>query len=175
MKNAIKTTTSTDVMVKAPKGFVAHNAPKPNSVAVACGAIAAIATRAAMAEGLTPFGHKANAKNGIIDMTILSGKVHTIESFIDALNASGLKVVEDDRKEYGNDTFRAVLAKRVTEHVGWCASTSNNSHGGFGHRLAKVGLDANRQELAGLLNELSGLLQKQYAANYAPLYNARKK
>lgn len=175
MKTAITPINPIDVMVKTPKGFTALNAPKPNSVAIACGAIAAIARKAAVAEGLTPFGHKANAKNGIIDMTILSGRVHTIESFIDALDASGLKVVEDDRKEYPSDTFRAVLAKRVTEHVGWCASTSNNSHGGFGHRLAKVGLAPSREELAGLLNELSGLLHKQYAANYAPLYNARKK
>lgn len=170
------TTNATDLMLtKLPKGFNPVNAPKPNAVAVACAKIGSIAASAVPAEGLTPFGHRANCKGGVIDMTILSGKVHSIESFIDDLINSGLKVVNDDRKDYGNDTLRAVLAKRVTDHISWCATTSNNSHGGFGSRLAKVGLDTQRTEMAALLNELDELLKKQFSKNYAPLYKARKK
>lgn len=170
----VTTKATTDVMTKAPKGFIALNAPKPNSVALACMAIAQIATQAVQAEGLTPFGHKMGCKGGVIDLTILSGKVHSLESFIDQLSNSGIKAVETDRKAYPLDTFRAVLAKRVTDHVSWCASTSNQTHGGFGSRLAKVGLDSRRGELAELLNELSSLLAKQFSKNYGTIYKARK-
>jgi len=163
------------MITKLPKGFNPVNAPKPNDVAVACAKIGAIAATATQAEGLTPFGHKANCKGGVIDRTILSGRVHSIESFIDALANSGLKVVEDDRRDYPLDTLRAVLAKRVTDHISWCANTLNASHGGFGSRLAKVGLDANRGELGALLVELDEQLKRQFTKNYAPLYNARKK
>lgn len=166
---------NTLMITKTPRGFNPINAPKPNSVAMACAKIGAIAATAAMAEGLTPFGHKINCKGGVIDATILSGRVHSIESFIDALASSGLKVVEDDRRDYPLDTLRAVLAKRVTDHIAWCATTTNQSHGGFGSRLAKTGLDAKRGELAVLLNELDEQLKKQYNKNYAPLYKARKK
>lgn len=169
----ITATTTTDVMTKTSKGFIALNAPKPNSVALACMAIAQIATQATQAEGLTPFGHKMGCKGGVIDLIILSGRVHSLDSFIDQLSNSGIKAVKTDRKAYPPHTFRAVLAKRVTDHVSWCASTSNQTHGGFGSRLAKVGLDSRRGELAELLNELSGLLAKQFSHDYGAIYKAR--
>ena len=59
-----------DVMTKTAKGFVAHNAPKQNSVSIACMNIAAIAAQGATVDGLTPLGHKANCKGGVIDATI---------------------------------------------------------------------------------------------------------
>ena len=176
MRTLAPVVNTTDLLTtKLPKGFNPVNAPKPNPVAIACAQIGVIAAGAVLAEGLTPFGHKQNCKGGVIDATILSGRVHSIESFISALENSGLKVVEDDRKEYPPDTFRAVLAKRVTDHISWCANTLNASHGGFGSRLAKVGLDANRSELGSLLAELDEQLKRQFTKNYAPLYNARKK
>ena len=162
-------------MTAAPKGFQAINAPKPNSVAVACNAIASIAQRAAGVEGLTPFGHKANCKGGVIDAVILSGKVHSLESFIDALMNSGLATVNTDKAKYAHDTLQAVLAKRVNDHLAWCSSTLNNSHGGYGSRLEKTGLYAERENLAGLLVELSTLIGKQFSANYSKLYSARNK
>ena len=163
-----------DVMTKTAEGFVAHNAPKPNSVTVACMNIAAIAAQGATVDGLTPLGHKANCKGGIVDMTILSGNVHTIESFISALLNSGLAVVKSDIEKHGlTDTCKAVLAKRTVDHVQWCANTLNNSHGGFADRLEKVGLAAQRAEIAGNLVELASALQKQFSAQYSKLYKNR--
>lgn len=163
-----------DVMIATAKGFIAHNAPKPNSVTVACNNIAAIASKGAKVEGLTPLGHKANCKGGIIDCTILAGNVHTIESFISALLNSGLAVVKSDIEKHGlTDTCKAILAKRVVDHVQWCSNTLNNSHSGFGQRLEKVGLHAQRADIAGNLVELASALQKQFTAHYSKLYKNR--
>lgn len=163
-----------DVMVATAKGFNPVNAPKPNSVTIACNNIAAIAAKGATIDGLTPLGHKANCKGGVIDQTILSGKVHTIEQFTSALLNSGLNVVKADIDKYGlTDTCIAVLAKRTVDHVQWCANTLNNSHSGFGQRLEKVGLAAQRADIAGNLVELASALQKQFSAHYAKLYKNR--
>lgn len=163
-----------DVMVATAKGFNPVNAPKPNSVTVACSNIATIAAKGATVEGLTPLGHKTNCKGGVIDCTILAGNVHTIESFISALLNSGLNVVKADIEKHGlTDTCKAVLAKRTVDHVQWCANTLNNSHSGFGQRLEKVGLHAQRADIAGNLVELASALQRQYSAQYAKLYKNR--
>lgn len=149
----------------------AHNAPKMNSVAIACQAIAAIAANGVKVSGLTPLGHKANCKGGIIDECILSGKVHSIESFISALTNSGLAVVKADIEKYGlTDTLQAVLAKRAVEHVQWCSNTLNNSHGGFGDRLENVGLATKRADIAANLVELANALNIQFKAHYSKLY-----
>lgn len=149
----------------------AHNAPKMNSVAVACGNIAQVAAKGVKVDSLTPLGHKANCKGGIVDECILSGRVHSIESFIDALMNSGLAVVKADIDKYGlTDTLRAVMAKRVVDHVSWCSNTLNNSHGGFADRLEKVGLAAKRADIAAQLVELAQALQRQFKANYSKLY-----
>ena len=163
-----------DVMTKTGKGFVAHNAPKMNSVAIACNNIAAIVAQGATVDGLTPMGHKANCKGGCIDMTILSGKVHSIEQFTSALLNSGLSVIKSDIEKYGlTDTLQAVLAKRTVDHVQWCANTLNNSHGGFADRLEKVGLAAQRADIAANLVELATALQRQFSAQYSKLYKNR--
>lgn len=172
---ALTTQKAIDVMTQTTKGFQAINAPKLNSVAIACNNIASIAQKAAQVEGLTPFGHKVNCKGGCIDQVILSGKVHSLESFIDALQNSGLSVVATDKAKYSTDTLNAVLAKRVNDHISWCSSTLNNSHGGYGSRLEKTGLYSQRAELAGLLVELSTLIAKQFSANYSKLYSNRNK
>jgi len=172
---AINTAKAIDVMTTAPKGFQALNAPKLNSVAVACNNITSIAQKAATVEGLTPFGHKINCKGGCIDTVILSGKVHSIESFITALLNSGLSVVATDKAKYSTDTLQAVMAKRVNDHIAWCSSTLNNSHGGYGSRLEKTGLYSERANLAGLLVELSTLISRQFSANYSKLYSNRNK
>jgi hypothetical protein len=174
MKNQKGMVQGNDVMVATAKGFNPVNAPKANPVAIACNNIAAIASNGQKIDGLTALGHKANCKGGVIDCTILSGKVHTIEQFTSALLNSGLSVVKSDVEKYGlTDTLQAVLAKRTVDHVQWCANTLNDSHGGFGHRLSKVGLHAQRAEIAANLVELAGQLQKQFAANYAKLYKNR--
>ena len=175
MTNTVKNTVAmVDVMTKTVKGFQAINAPKPNSIAVACNNIAAIAAKGATVDGLTPLGHKANCKGGIIDATVLSGNVHSIESFISALLNSGLSVVKSDIEKYGlTDTCKAVLAKRTVDHVVWCSNTLNNSHGGFADRLAKVGLAAQRADIAANLVELASALQRQFSAHYAKLYKNR--
>lgn len=174
VKNTVKNTAKTvDVMTKTAKGFQAIT-PKLNPVAIACNNIAAIAANGQKIEGLTALGHKANCKGGIIDQTILSGKVHFIESFTTALINSGLAVVKSDIKKYGlTETLHAVLAKRTVDHVLWCANTSNNSHGGFGQRLEKVGLHAQRAEIAANLAELASQLQRQFSGDYARLYKTR--
>ena len=174
MKNQKGMVQSNDVMVATAKGFVAHNAPKLNQVAIACNNIAAIANNGQKIDGLTALGHKANCKGGIIDQTILSGKVHFIEQFTSALINSGLAIVKSDIEKYGlTDTLHAVLAKRTVDHVQWCSNTLNNSHGGFADRLEKVGLAAQRSEIASNLTELASQLQKQFSANYAKLYKNR--
>lgn len=165
---------SVAIMTTTPKGFVALNAPKPNSVTMACQAIAAIAAKGQSVDGLTPLGHKANCKGGVIDATILSGKVHSLEQFTSALVNSGLSIVKSDIEKYGlTDTLNAVLAKRTVDHVQWCSNTLNNSHGGFGDRLEKVGLHAQRASIAENLVELASALQKQFSANYSKLYKNR--
>ena len=174
MKKQITAIDSTAIMTTTPKGFVALNAPKPNSVTLACNNIKAIASKGQAIDGLTPLGHKANCKGGIIDSTILSGKVHTIEQFTSALINSGLGIVKADIEKYGlTDTLTAVLAKRTVDHVQWCSNTLNNSHGGFGDRLEKVGLHTMRGEIAENLVELASALQKQYSAHYSKLYKNR--
>ena len=163
-----------DVMTKTTKGFVALNASKPNSITLACMNIASIATQGATVDGLTPLGHKANCKGGVIDSVILSGKVHSIEQFTSALVNSGLAVVKADIDKYGlTDTLNAVLAKRTVDHVQWCSNTLNNSHGGFADRLEKVGLAAKRADIAGNLIELASALQRQFSAQYSKLYKNR--
>lgn len=163
-----------DVMTVTAKGFVAHNAPKANPVTIACNNIAAIANNGQTIEGLTKLGHKSNCKGGVIDSCILSGKVHTIEQFTSALINSGLAIIKSDIEKYGlTDTLQAILAHRTVDHVKWCANTLNDAHGGFGHRLAKVGLHTQRAEIAANLHELADLLQKQFSANYAKLYKNR--
>ena len=163
-----------DVLVATAKGFNPINAPKPNSIAIACNNIASIAAKGATVDGLTPLGHKANCKGGIIDAMVLSGNVHSIESFISALINSGLAIVKSDIKKYGlTDTLHAVLAKRTVDHVQWCSNTLNNSHGGFADRLAKVGLDAQRADIAANLVELATALQRQFSAQYSRLYKNR--
>jgi hypothetical protein len=150
------------------------NSPKLNSVAVACSKLQAIAGGRGT-DKLTGFGHLCNCKGGIIDAVIFSGNVHSLESFVSTLNNSGLKVVENDRAKYSNDTLRAVLAKRTVDHIMWCSNTANNQHGGFASRLQKTGLAGKRDELAGLLNELAGLLNNAYKAEYSALYRNRNK
>lgn len=162
------------IIINLPKGFQPVNMPKANSVTIACMNIASIVAQGAKVENLTPMGHIANCKGGVIDTTILSGKVHSLESFIDSLLNSGLKVVKSDIQKYGmTDTCRAVLAKRVVDHVSWCANTLNQSHGGFNDRLAKVSLQAKRADIAANLVELAGTLQKQFSAQYSKLYKNR--
>ena len=173
-KQTIKTAETANIMTTTPKGFVALNAPKPNSVAMACQAIAAMAAKGQSVDGLTPLGHKANCKGGVIDATILSGKVHSLEQFTSALVNSGLSIVKSDIEKYGlTDTLNAVLAKRTVDHVQWCSNTLNNSHGGFGDRLEKVGLHAQRASIAENLVELASALQKQFSAHYSKLYKNR--
>jgi len=163
-----------DIMTKVPASFKAINSPKPNGISLACTAISVIATKGIASEGLTALGHKSNCKGGVIDSTILAGNVHSIEAFISALINSGLSVVKSDIARYGiNDTLRAVLAKRVTDHVKWCSNTLNNSHGGFGTRLEKVGLTSARAEIAAHLVELASQLQAQYSSQYSKLYKNR--
>ena len=174
MKKANLMVQGNDVMVATAKGFNPVNAPKQNSIALACMNIATIAAQGATVDGLTPLGHKANCKGGIIDATILSGNVHTIESFISALMNSGLAVVKSDIEKHGlTDTCKAVLAKRAVDHVQWCSNTLNNSHGGFADRLEKVGLAAQRADIAGNLVELASALQRQFSAQYSKLYKNR--
>ena len=174
MKKANSMVQGNDVMVATAKGFVAHNAPKLNPVAIACNNIAAIAANGQKIDGLTALGHKANCKGGVIDCTILSGKVHTIEQFTSALLNSGLAIVKRDIEQYGlTDTLQAVLAHRAVDHVKWCANTLNDAHGGFGHRLAKVGLHAQRADIAANLHELATALQRQFSAQYSKLYKNR--
>ena len=163
-----------NVMVATAKGFNPVNAPKLNSIAVACNNIAAIVNNGQKIDGLTPLGHKANCKGGIIDATVLSGNVHSIESFISALLNSGLAVVKSDIEKHGlTDTCKAVLAKRTVDHVQWCSNTLNNSHGGFADRLEKVGLAAQRADIAANLVELATALQRQFSAQYSKLYKNR--
>lgn len=168
------TAKTVDVMTMTTKGFIAHNAPKPNSIAIACNNIAAIAANGQKIDGLTPLGHKANCKGGVIDQCILSNKVHSIEHFISALTNSGLAVVKSDIVKYGlTETLHAVLAKRTVDHVVWCSNTLNNSHGGFADRLEKVGLAAQRADIAHNLVELATALQRQFSAQYSKLYKNR--
>jgi len=172
--NTMATVETANIMTTVPKGFQALNASKPNSIALACMNIAAIAKQGATVDGLTPLGHKANCKGGTIDGVILSGKVHSIEQFTSALINSGLAVVKADIEKYGlTDTLQAVLAKRTVDHVQWCSNTLNNSHGGFADRLGKVGLAAKRADIAANLVELASALQKQFSTNYAKLYKNR--
>ena len=152
----------------------AINSPKLNDIAIACKKLQEIAGNKGT-DKVTGFGHLQNCKGGIIDNTIFSGNVHSIESFITSLSNSGLKNVENDRKKYSADTFKAVLAKRTVDHIQWCSNTLNNSHGGFGSRLEKTGLSGKRAEIAGHLKELAGLLKSAYTANYAGLYRNRNK
>ena len=163
-----------NVMVATAKGFVAHNAPKMNSVAIACDNIKAIAANGLTVDGLTALGHKAQCKGGIIDATILKGNVHSIEAFITALMNSNLNVVNNDIKVHGlTDTLKAVLAKRVVDHVTWCSDVLNQSHGGFADRLQKVGLQAQRAEIGHNLVELASALKAQFSAHYSKLYKNR--
>lgn len=169
-------TTTTDIMHKVPKGFKAHNLPKPNSISMACAEITRIVlTKGQAVEGLSLFGHKLKAKNGTIDTVIFSGKVHTMQNFIDALSNSGLERVEKHRKMYPRDTFEAVLAHRVVEHVEWCANETKNSHGSFYRSLKRVGLTDHRKKLGELLTELSAQLNSVYKAEYYELYKGRAK
>ena len=148
----------------------AINAPKMNSVAKSCNAIAAIAAQGVTVDGLTPLGHKAGCKGGVIDACILGGKVHSIESFIDTLINSGINAAKNDRAKYSNDTLRAVMAKRTVDHVSWCANTANQSHGGFGSRLNNVGLAGQQAAIAQQLTELAQALTVQFKAEYSKLY-----
>lgn len=158
-----------------PKNFKAINAPKLNSITVSCLAIASIAQAAKTDGTVTRLGHKANCKGGIIDTVILEGKATTMQSFISALRNSGLKNVNDDMAKFASDTADAVLAKRVTDHVNWCANTLNDTHGGFGSRLDKVALTGKRAEIAKNLSELASVLGKVYSVQYAGLYKNRNK
>ena len=173
MAKAIKNQT-VDVQY-APTSFKAKNAPKLNSVAIACNELLAIAKQGQTVAGLTMFGHKQNCKGGVIDATIFSGKVHSIESFISTLLNSGLTVVNNDVAKFKPATVQAVLAKRIVDHVTWCSQVTNKQHGGFSDRLAKVGLSAQRDKLGALLIELSNDLQRQFKLQYAPLYAQRNK
>jgi len=148
------------------------NSPKNSTITSNCLAIANIITSPIVGD-LTGFGHKVNCKGGVIDLAIFSGKVTGLESFITALQNSGLSIVESDRKKYASDTFRSVLAKRVVDHIKWCSNTLNNSHGGFGSRLAKVGQYANHSELSGLLENLATLLDNTYSVQFSGLYRKR--
>lgn len=173
--NTVKATKAINVMVQVPANFTAINSPKMNSVAIACNTIKAIAlTGTALKPNLTALGHIATCKGGIIDSVILSGNVHTIESFIDTLINSGINNVKSDIKQYGlTDTLRAVMAKRITDHVNWCSNTLNNSHGGFADRLKNVSLESKRAEIAVCMIELARLLHNQYRSRYASLYVLR--
>jgi len=175
MKNQTNITTGQSIELKYGNVKIsgAVNSPKLNEIAIACQGITAIAGKSGTAN-LTGFGHKSNCKGGIIDETIFSGKVHSIENFIADLSNSGLKVVENDRIKYANSTFRAVLAKRICDHIVWCSNTLNDSHGGFGSRLEKVGLSGKRSELAELLESLATQIKGSYS-QFSVLYKNRNK
>ncbi len=159
-----------NVKAKAP-----INTPKHAPVMLDCIAITAITGKASKVDNLTPMGHKVNCKGGIIDEVIISGKATCLQAFVQALANSGLKVVESDRTKYAPSTFKAVLAKRVVDHVKWCFNTSNNAHGGFGSRLEKVGLYVQHVEIAKLYGNLAEKLSNTYNGEYARLYRLRNK
>lgn len=165
----------TAVKIGPKKPFIALNAPKDNSITAACKEIAKIAKKAITDGTVTKLGHIAGCKGGIIDSVILEGKATTIESFISALRNSGIGAVKQDMQRFGPDTCDAVLAKRVVDHVSWCADTANFSHGGFNSRLMKVGLIGYQKQIAEHLQELAKQLDTVFKAQYSTLYKNRNK
>lgn len=168
-----KVAKETAVVVTKAAAFVPINAPKPNGITISCQAIGEIAAKAITDGTVTRLGHVASCKGGIIDAVILAGKANTLSDFIMALRNSGLGNVKADMAKYPAQVCDAVLAKRVVDHISWCANTSNDSHGGFGSRLFKVGLLTHRDEIASHLKELADRLSAAYKAQYASLYAKR--
>jgi len=161
MKQATKTTKAVQVVKASKLNHDPINAPKHNGITSSCYTIIEIAKNAKPTKpGLTNLGHIANCKGGIIDACILSGKANCLQHFIDALVNSGLKVVNEDIINIGHGKALQVhLAKRVVDHVNWCANTLNQSHGGFGDRLKKVQLENFRAEIAQNLKTLASCLE----------------
>ena len=172
---SVAKTVQAETVVTVTKGFQAINAPKPTAISVACNAIAAIAATGTKNEKCTPLGHELGKKGGTIDLCILSGKANTMRDFINALHTSGIANVKADFAMFDLATYEAVLAHRVQQHVKWCSNTLNDSHGGFGSRLANVGLQAQRAAIAKHLTELSDQLISAYKAGFAKTYAKRPK
>lgn len=159
--------------VKLTKGVV--NAPKANPVTKAIHGLQAIVKKfAVMIDNHTAFGHKANCKGGVIDEAILTGNCQSIENIIDYVINSGLAIVERDRQKFKPQYFRAVIAKRIYDHVKWCA-TAASQHGGWPSRLAKTGLAGYHAELVELMQALLVQFEMVYKVHYAGLYKNRNK
>jgi len=174
-KKAEKKAISNKSVMTVNYGKPAIAAPKLNTIASNCLRIAGIASKAKSDGTVTPLGHKLACKGGVIDLCILSGRCNMYEDILSSLKNSGLAIVKADIAKYTPETVNAVLAKRALDHVTWCATTANNSHGGFGSRLAKTGLLSYHVELASLLEELAGRLKTVYSVTYAGYYKNRNK
>jgi len=167
------TTTKAIKVVKATKQTIQVyvNSPKLNEVHANCqGLRAYVRAKGATVEGLTALGHKVGCKGGVIDSVILTAQHLTLDEFVRALVNSQLGNVKADIAKYGYSLqLQAVLAKRVIDHVTWCANTSNQQHGGFGSRLAKVSLHDSRQIISNDLQALANNLKASYKAQYSKI------